>query len=134
MRKPDFCICENQDTKLISAFVFATRIVQSLFLNPKFQAFSHLCGSTARFVWDLVGNPEDRFSHNEAQLRLSWRVLLRPNNLGVTMVSTHRQCYKESQSNPWISEKKNTVHNKDLKSVAYKTLVRPQLEYASTVW
>ena len=31
--------------------------------------------------------------------------------------------------------KRNTlVHNKDLKSVAYKTLVRPQLEYASTVW
>ena len=26
------------------------------------------------------------------------------------------------------------VHNKDLKSVAYKTVVRPQLEYASTVW
>ena len=26
------------------------------------------------------------------------------------------------------------VHNKDLKSVAYTTLVRPQLEYASTVW
>ena len=26
------------------------------------------------------------------------------------------------------------VHNKDLKSVAYKTLVRPQMEYASTVW
>ena len=26
------------------------------------------------------------------------------------------------------------VHNKDLKSVAYKTLVRPQLENSSTVW
>ena len=26
------------------------------------------------------------------------------------------------------------VHNKDLTSVAYKTLVKPQLEYASTVW
>ena len=35
VRKPDFCLCE----KLISAFVFATRIVQFLFyLNPKFQA------------------------------------------------------------------------------------------------
>ena len=26
------------------------------------------------------------------------------------------------------------VHDKDIKSVAYKTLVMPQLEYASTVW
>ena len=55
--------------KLISAFVFATRIVQSLyFLSPKFQAFAILCGCTARFVSDLVGNPEDRLSHNEAQI------------------------------------------------------------------
>ena len=45
MIKPAFCICENKDAdaKLISAFVFATRIVQSLYLlNPKFQASSHL--------------------------------------------------------------------------------------------
>ena len=49
VRKPDFCICKNKDAdqlrdtaKLISAFVFATRIVQSLyFLNPKFQASRH---------------------------------------------------------------------------------------------
>ena len=26
------------------------------------------------------------------------------------------------------------VHNNDIKSTAYTTLVRPQLEYASTVW
>ena len=26
------------------------------------------------------------------------------------------------------------VHNKDLKYIAYTTLVRPQLDYASTVW
>ena len=42
MRKTDFCICENKDADQLrgySAFVFATRIVQSLyFLNPKFQA------------------------------------------------------------------------------------------------
>ena len=59
LRKPDICICENKaadqlcnncttdrcaiTTQLISAFVFATRIVQSLyFLNPKFRASSHL--------------------------------------------------------------------------------------------
>ena len=46
MRKPAFCICENKDAdqlhdimtaKLISAFVFATHIVQSLyFRNSKF--------------------------------------------------------------------------------------------------
>ena len=50
MRKPAFCISENKDriscavtAKLISAFVFATGILQSpFFLNPKFQASSHL--------------------------------------------------------------------------------------------
>ena len=44
VRKLAFCICENKVTaQLISAFVFAIRIVQSLYyLNPKFQAFSHL--------------------------------------------------------------------------------------------
>ena len=43
MRKPAFCICKNKDADQIGAFVFATRIVQSLyFLNPKFQGSSHL--------------------------------------------------------------------------------------------
>ena len=57
MGKSTFCICKNKDAdqlcgnrdtakltaKLISVFVFATWIVQSLyFLNPKFQASSHL--------------------------------------------------------------------------------------------
>ena len=50
MRKPAFCVCKNKDAdqlrssgKLISAFVFATRLVQSFFyLNPKFKASSHL--------------------------------------------------------------------------------------------
>ena len=52
MRKPTFCICENKGVdsckvtvhvQLISAFAFATSIVQSLyFLNLKFQASSYL--------------------------------------------------------------------------------------------
>ena len=52
-----------------SAFVFATRIVPSLyFINPKFQYFTIFCDCTAWFVSDLVRNPEYRFSHNEAHL------------------------------------------------------------------
>ena len=64
VRKPDFCLCENKvAAKLISAFVFATRIVQFLFfLNPKFQLLAHFCDCTGRFVSDLGGHPEDRFS------------------------------------------------------------------------
>ena len=45
MRKQGICICENKDAdqKLISAFIFATRVVRSLYyLNSKFQASSHL--------------------------------------------------------------------------------------------
>ena len=50
MRKPVFAYAKTKTqisfavtAKLISAFVFATRIVQSLFyLNPKFQASNHL--------------------------------------------------------------------------------------------
>ena len=61
MRKLAFCICENKDAvtaKLISAFVFATRIVQSLyFLNPKFQASSHLLWLYSLVCVGPVRNP-----------------------------------------------------------------------------
>ena len=54
--------------QLISAFVFSTPTVQFLFfLNPKFQASSHFLWVYNLVCADLVGNPEDRFSHNEAQ-------------------------------------------------------------------
>ena len=46
MRKTAFCICKNKEAvtaKLISTFVFAISIIQFLcYLNPKFQASSHL--------------------------------------------------------------------------------------------
>ena len=55
--------------QLISAYVFATQIVQTLnFLNLKFQASSHLLWQKSGwFVSDLVGNPEDRFSRHASQ-------------------------------------------------------------------
>ena len=62
MNKTAFCIYAKTkaqisfaDTaKLISTFVFVTEKVQSLFfLNPKFQASSHLLSCTARFVSEL---------------------------------------------------------------------------------
>ena len=58
--------------QLIRAFVFARLIVQFLFfLN--FKPLAICCGSTARFLLDLVGNPEDSFSHDVA-LRVIVRV------------------------------------------------------------
>ena len=71
-----------------ASFVFVTRIVKSIY--SKFQSYSHLLwlrspvcvGPSrkpqrlvfltmrliARYVSDLVGNPKDRFSHNEAHI------------------------------------------------------------------
>ena len=77
MRKPDFCICENKDADQLRGnrkadqrlcFRYTDSIVPLL---PKFRNFKPLaifCGCTAWFVSDLVGNPEDRFSHKEAHI------------------------------------------------------------------
>ena len=54
-------------TKLISAFVFATRIVQSLyFLNPKFQASSHLLSLYSLVCVGPGRKQECWFSHDAA--------------------------------------------------------------------
>ena len=55
--------------KLISAFVFTTRIVQSLyFLYLKFQAASHLLWWYSPVCVGPGRKPEDRFSQNEAHI------------------------------------------------------------------
>ena len=55
--------------KLISAFLFTTWIVKSLyFLSPKFQASSHLLWLYSPVCVSPGRKPEDRFSHNEAQI------------------------------------------------------------------
>ena len=77
LRKPAFCICEKKTqisfavtAKLISAFVFATQIVQSLyFLNPKFQASSHLLWLHSPVCIEPGRKPR-RFSQNEAHIIL----------------------------------------------------------------
>ena len=71
MSKPAFCICEfkGADTLQVSNFGFAKSTAQSLYVpNLKFQASIYLYTCTARFVSDLVGNPEDRRSLDMAKL------------------------------------------------------------------
>ena len=76
MGKPTICIGENKDAdqlrgtaKLISAFVFATRMVQFLFyLNPKFQASSYFLCLCRPVCVGPVRKPHCLFSHEAAHL------------------------------------------------------------------
>ena len=68
-RKPAFCISVNKmiTTQLIFAYIDRTI---PLLLNWKFnlKSLATFCGCTAWFVSDLVGIPENRFSHNAAYM------------------------------------------------------------------
>ena len=77
IRKPDFCICENKDADQLRGNREADQrlcfrnIDSTIPLLPKYEISKSLtifCGCEARFVSDLVGNPEDRFSHNMAHM------------------------------------------------------------------
>ena len=81
MRKPAFCIWENKDTDQLRGNCEADqrlcfRYKDSTFFYPStsyirnFKLLAIFCGSIAWFVSDLVKNPEDRFSHNEAPIIL----------------------------------------------------------------
>ena len=76
MGKPTICICENKGAdqvtaKLISAFVFVTRIVRSLyFLNTKFHASSHLLLLCSLVCVGPGRKPQRWFSHKAAQIKL----------------------------------------------------------------
>ena len=78
MRKPDFCICENKDADQLRGNREADQRLcfrytdSTIPLLPKYENTSFLaCSVTVRrFVWDLGGNLEDRFSHNEAHMLL----------------------------------------------------------------
>ena len=78
VRKSAFCICENKDADQLRGNREADQRLcfrytdSTIPLLPKSEIsnlpLAIFCGCTARFVSDLVVNPEDRFSHNEAQM------------------------------------------------------------------
>ena len=77
MRKPAFCICENKDADQLRGnreadqrlcFRYTDSTIPLLLESEISSHLAIFCDCTARFVSDLVGNPEDRFSQNEAQM------------------------------------------------------------------
>ena len=70
MRKPDFCICENKGADQLCGNRTTDQRLCFRHIIQNFKPVAIFCGYTVRFVSDLVGNPEDRFSHNEAQMIL----------------------------------------------------------------
>ena len=72
MGKPTICIGKTKTqvtAKLISAFVFATRIVQFLFyLNPKFQGSSTFLCLYRSVCVGSVGKPHCWLSHETAHI------------------------------------------------------------------
>ena len=75
MGKPTICIGENKDAdQLISAFVFATQIVQFLFyLNQKFQASSSFLCLYRPVCVGPVRKPHCWFSYEAAHILRSIR-------------------------------------------------------------
>ena len=74
MRTPAFCIRENKDADQLRGNREADQRLcfrykdSTIPLLPKSEISAILCGCAARFVSELVENPEDWFSHNEAQI------------------------------------------------------------------
>ena len=69
MGKPTICICENKGADQLIAFVFATRIVQSLyFLNTKFHASSCLLLLCSPVCVGPGRKPQHWFSQKAAHL------------------------------------------------------------------
>ena len=79
MRKLAFCICENKDADQLRGNCEADQRLCFRYSDSMIPLLSKskvsrriFCGSTAWFVSDLVGNPEDRFSQNKAHMSVSF--------------------------------------------------------------
>ena len=72
MGKSTICIGENKGADQLSAFVFATRIVQFLFyLNPKFQTSSSFLCLNRSVCVGPVRTPHCWFSHEAAHIKIN---------------------------------------------------------------
>ena len=80
MRKPAFSMCETKDTDQLRGnpeadqrlcFRYTDSTISLLPTPEILKPLAIFCGCTDRFLSDLVGNPEDRFSQNEAQIEVS---------------------------------------------------------------
>ena len=98
MRKPVLCICENKDADQLHSHCAAEQRLcfrytdSTIPLLPKSENFKPLaifCGCTAWFVSDLVGNPEDRFSHNQAHIKVGYEV-------GLNYIDMSVECFYEN--------------------------------------
>ena len=87
MRKHAFCICKNKgadqlhsnraaDQRLCFCYIDSTILLLPLSEISCLWALAIFCGCTTRFVSDLVGNPEDRFSLDVAHIMASLKLEL----------------------------------------------------------
>ena len=82
MRKPAFCICENKDADQLRSNCAADQRFCFRYTDSKIPLLpkSEISSLQPSSVADLVGNPEDRFSHNsynEAHLDRATRGFIR---------------------------------------------------------
>ena len=74
MRKPAFCICENKDADQLRSYCAADQRLCFSYMDSTIPLLSksEISSNLPSYVTvqPLVGNPENRFSHNEAQIIL----------------------------------------------------------------
>ena len=74
MRKPDFCLCENNGTDQLGSNWVAAQCLCFRYIDSSSSYIQNLkplaifCSCTALFVSDLVGNHEDMFSRDAAHI------------------------------------------------------------------
>ena len=98
--------------KLISAFVFAILIVQSLYFpNPKFQASSNLLWLYSPVCVGPGRKPERWFSHDAAQITLTCLCNKSKNSMQRSVIEVIRTQIQPSKSTweiPKVTKRQNT--------------------------